>query len=344
MTPHQIKRAQGALSPYVETIAMLGLADVNTSPSDEDAQTRLSEIERRLGALEATAKAIEASARTIETTVRDMRRLVGPFAVSLPDNRLLVHTIHSTLLMVDANDLIITPQLAIYRRWEPELTDVIWNSCRPDTVFVDVGANIGYFTILAGASIRNGGKGRVIAVEPNPDCLPFLQRNLIINWSMCPIDIHTVAAGDAPGDVWLAYPPERTANAHVSAPGQDVEGERRRQVRIEPLDAIVPEGLAVDILKIDVEGHEISVFRGAERVISRSPNIRIVMEWSPVQMREAGVPFDEVRGGLERLGLVARKLPAFGSLDHLTPENSPLIDIDRLSDLAYDNILLTKQA
>jgi FkbM family methyltransferase len=316
---------------------MLGLADVNTAPSDDETLKRLSEIERRLGVL-------EASARTVETTVRDMRRLVGPFAVALPDERLLVHTIHSTLLIVDARDLIITPQLVIYRRWEPELTDVIWNSCRPDTVFVDVGANIGYFTVLAGASIRNGGKGRVIAIEPNPDCLPLLQRNLIINWSMCPIDIHTVAAGEAPGEVWLAYPPERTANAHVSTPGQDVEGERRTRVRIEPLDAIVPEHLAVDILKIDVEGHEISVFRGAEGVISRSPHIKIVMEWSPVQMREAGVPFEEVRSGLERLGLVARKLPPFGSLDNLTPENSALIDIERLSELAYDNILLTRKA
>lgn len=321
---------------------MLGLADVNAAPSDELTQTRLSEIERRLEAIEATAKAIEASARTTETTVRDMRRLVGPFAVSLPENRLLVHTIHSTLLIVDANDLIITPQLAIYRRWEPELTDLIWNSCKPDTVFVDVGANIGYFTILAAASIRNGGKGRVIAIEPNPDCLPLLQRNLIINWSICPVDVRTVAAGAEPGEVWLAYPPERTANAHVSTPGQDVDGERRTLVRIEPLDDIVPADLAVDILKIDVEGHEISVFRGAERVISRSPNIKIVMEWSPVQMREAGVPFDEVRSSLQRLGLVARKLPPSGSFDHLTPENSPLIDIDRLSDLAYDNILLTR--
>jgi FkbM family methyltransferase len=316
---------------------MLGLADVNASPTPEDTQVRLGDLERRLAV-------IEASVRAVETTVRDMRRLVGPFAVALPDNRLLVHTIHSTLLMVDANDLIITPQLVIYRRWEPELTDVIWNSCGPDTVFVDVGANIGYFTVLAGASIRNVGKGRVIAVEPNPDCLPLLKRNLIINWSMCPIDIHTVAAGEAPGDAWLAYPPERTANAHVSTPGQDVEGERRRQVRIEPLDALVPEALAVDILKIDVEGHEISVFRGAQGVIARSPRIRIVMEWSPVQMREAGVPFDEVRDGLARLGLVARKLPPFGSLYNLTDENSPLIPIDRLSDLAYDNILLTKQA
>ena len=86
------------------------------------------------------------------------------------------------------------------------------------------------------------------------------------------------------------------------------------------------------------------MFRGAERVISRSPNIKVVMEWSPVQMREAGVPFEEVRAALERLGLVARKLPPFGSLDHLSEDNSPLLPIEKLSDLAYDNILLTKQA
>jgi FkbM family methyltransferase len=308
-----------------------------------DADTA-SSLDRRLGDMERRLAHIEASARSIEDTVRDTRRLVGPFAASLADGKLLVHTTYSTLLIVDSSDLIITPQLVIYRRWEPELTELIWNSCHTDTVFVDVGANIGYFTVLAGSRIRDGGKGRVIAVEPNPACLPLLERNLVINWSMCPIEVHKVAAGAAPGEAWLASPASRAANAHISAAGEDAEIEQRTAIRVETLDSLVPESLAVDILKIDVEGHEISVFRGAERIIARSPDIKIVMEWSPGQIAAAGVSVAEIQANLRRLGLVARRLPRGGSLHQLTLENSPLIPIDRLSDLAYDNILLTRQA
>lgn len=316
---------------------MLGVVDADPASSTALLDQRLGEMERRLAN-------IEASARTIEDYVRDTRRLVGPFAASLADGKLLVHTTYSTLLIVDSNDLIITPQLVIYRRWEPELTELIWNSCHTNTVFVDVGANIGYFTVLAGSRIRDGGKGRVIAVEPNPACLPLLERNLVINWSMCPIEIHKVAAGAAPGEAWLASPTARAANAHISAADEITDFEQRTAIRVETLDSIVPAGLAVDILKIDVEGHEISVFRGAERVITQSPNIKIVMEWSPGQIAAAGVAVEEIQTNLRRLGLVARRLPKGGSLDQLTLENSPLIPIDRLSDLAYDNILLTRQA
>lgn len=296
----------------------------------------LADIERRL-------RAIEARAETIERDVRDTRRLVGPWAVTLADGKLLTQTLNNALLIVDSTDLIITPQLVCYRQWEPELTDLFWNSCRSDTVFVDVGANIGYFTVLAGLRIHAGGTGRVIAIEPNPECCALLQRNLVINWSMCEIELHKVAAGAEKGAAWLTYPADRAANARLSVES-DEAGERGFRAPMLPLDDIVPEGLAVDILKVDVEGHELEVFEGAERVIAQSPDIRVVMEWSPKQMKEAGVSAEALAVTLTRLDLVARRLPETKTLAGLTPENSPFIRFEELSRMAYDNILLTKRA
>src|SRR6185437_5529015 len=263
----------------------------------------LSHIEQRLARIEARTQAIEQYAA-------ETRRLVGPWAVSLADGKLLVHTLHSLLMIVDSTDLIITPQLVVYRQWEPELSQLLWNSCRGDAIFVDVGANIGYFTVLAGSRIHAGGNGRVIAIEPNPECCSLIERNLIINWSMCPIELHKIAVGAQSGEVWLSAPNDRAANAHLSFGEAETSGERRFRVPMQTLDSIVPEGLAVDILKIDVEGHELSVFHGAHRVIAQSPNIRIIMEWSQKQMEEAGIPAATLQCKLESLGLVARRLPA----------------------------------
>src|ERR1700744_6213383 len=152
------------------------------------ADDTLSHIEQRLAR-------IEARTQVIEQYAAETRRLVGPWAVTLADGKLLVHTLHSLLMIVDSTDLIITPQLVVYRQWEPELSQLLWNSCRSETVFVDVGANIGYFTLLAGSKIHAGGSGRVIAIEPNPECCALIERNRIINWSMCDITLHKVALG-----------------------------------------------------------------------------------------------------------------------------------------------------
>jgi FkbM family methyltransferase len=295
----------------------------------------LAEIERRLAA-------VEAQARVVEQYAYETRRLVGPWAATLGDGKLLVHTLNSMLLIVDSTDLIITPQLVCYRQWEPDLTELFWNSCRPDTVFVDVGANIGYFTILAGLRIHAGGTGRVIAVEPNLECCALIERNLVINWSMCEIALHKCAVGAEKGAVWLTHPTDRTANARIST-ASDEAGKTGFRAPLERLDALVPEGLAVDIMKIDVEGHEIWVFKGAERVVAQSPRLRIVMEWSPKQMKEAGVPAAAMADCLASLGLVARRLPVSKSLDNLSQENSPLIPFDELSQMAYGNILVTKR-
>jgi FkbM family methyltransferase len=297
----------------------------------------LSHIEQRLAR-------IEARTQVIEQYAAETRRLVGPWAVTLADGKLLVHTLHSLLMIVDSTDLIITPQLVVYRQWEPDLSQLLWNSCRSDTVFVDVGANIGYFTVLAGSRIHAGGQGRVIAIEPNPECCALIERNLVINWSMCPIELHKIAVGSQSGEVWLSSPNDRAANAHLSFDEEEISGERRFRVPMQALDAVVPEGLAVDILKIDVEGHELSVFHGANRVITQSPNIKIIMEWSQKQMEEAGVSVQALQYKLKSLGLVARRLPSSKTLNDITLENSPLIPFDELSRMAYDNILLTKGA
>jgi FkbM family methyltransferase len=286
---------------------------------------------------------LEGRLQDLTHMVAEVRSLIGPWAVNLADGHLLVHTMHKLLLIVDSLDLIITPQLVVYRQWEPEITDLFWNSIRSDTVFVDVGANIGYFTCLAGARIHAGGEGTVIAVEPNPRCYELIERNLLINWSMCPISLHKAALGAESGEVWLTSPLNRAANAHVSKEHGNVDVSSSFRVPMTTLDAIVPEDRQVDILKVDVEGYEASVFMGARRVIARSPNIKIIMEWSRDQMHDAGVSPGAMYDLIATLGLAPRKLPTSRSLLDVTDENSPLLSLDELDRLSYSNILLTKR-
>ncbi|MEQ1539180.1 MAG: FkbM family methyltransferase [Sphingorhabdus sp.] len=223
----------------------------------------------------------------VTAKVDELRLLVGPFGVTLADGSLLTQTIHGVKFFLDPDDLIITPQMVIYRQWEADLSDLFHRLCTPDTVLVDVGANFGYFTVLGANLIGNRGSGQVFSFEPNPKLAALARRNLEINWSMAPIEFHEKAVADFSGNVTLHIPQGHGANASLSAPDQfDCEACVVPAVR---LDDVLPADLAIDLLKIDVEGHEIGVLRGAQNMIARSPNLHLVMEWSQRQMQQAGI-------------------------------------------------------
>jgi len=224
----------------------------------------------------------------VRSEVHAVRQLVGPFAATFPDGSMLCQTIHNNKYFVDPDDLIITPQMIVYRQWEASLSEFVSRLCTPDTIMVDVGANFGYFTCLAGTLIGPHGSGRVFAFEPNPKLARLLRTNCEINWSMAPITVHQAAVADFTGSAHLQIPTSHGANATLSqlAPGSDAQSVEVDIVRI---DDIIPVDLKVDLLKIDVEGHELKVLLGAQETIARSPDIRIVMEWSMPQIRDAGI-------------------------------------------------------
>lgn len=267
--------------------------------------------------------------------VQDIRRLVGPFGVRLDDDQLLVQTLYGTKYLVDPHDLIMTPQLVVYRQWEADLSRFFVRRQRPDLKFVDIGANFGYFTCLMGAGIGGSGSGRVWAVEPNPKLLKLLRANALINWSMCPIDIHPVALGAGEGTVQLCVPADRAANGSLTRSGGAQD--QLVDVPLRRLDDLVPRGTAIDLVKLDVEGHEYGVLAGARRVIAESPRIEIVMEWSSQQMTDAGYPLPDMLRLIEGLGLRIMRIPEGDA----APEPYP---VDRLGAGAYDNVLLVKKA
>ena len=221
-----------------------------------------------------------------ETTLA-VRQLVGPFAATFPDGSMLTQTLHGVKYFIDPEDLVIAPQMVIYRQWEADLSALFRQFCTRDSVVIDVGANFGYFTCLAATLIGPGGAGKVFAFEPNPKLAALLRRNMEINWSMAPVMLHEAAVADFDGRVVLHIPREHGANASLSPPElANVDTVDVKSVR---LDDIIPSDVAVDILKIDVEGHELGVLEGARALIARSPAIKVIMEWSRSQMALAGV-------------------------------------------------------
>jgi FkbM family methyltransferase len=302
------------------------------------AQLRLEAALRQVLELSLKLGEVQGTLARVERCLAEVRSLVGPMGVPMPGGEMLVQTLFGIKYLIDPNDIIMAPNLIIYRQWEPDISDYFWRNFTPDTVFVDVGANLGYFTCLGATRIGRASKGQVFAVEPNPSCLKLLERNLVINWSMAPVSLFRGAVGDIEGRVQLAVPHNRAANASLSIDAQRRDDTELVDVEIKRLDQILPTGLAVDFMKIDVEGHELAALKGASDVIGRSPNLRIVMEWSPSQMQEAGYPVTALIELIGQMGLRAFRLSDAGAL---AEGKATQLGWEAMCGMGYDNVILT---
>lgn len=174
----------------------------------------------------------------------------------------------------------IQSRIYFFGLWEPCLTRWISQSLKSGDVFVDCGANIGYFSLLA--SQRVGSEGAVIAVEMSETIMSQLKRHLAVNGTTNVV-CHAVALGESYGSATVFRGPRENVGGTSTVEGRsghDVEG----VVPMVPLLEIVPEALRsrVRSLKIDVEGAEASVLRGIPDigVLSR-PDIEVVVEITP---------------------------------------------------------------
>lgn len=147
----------------------------------------------------------------------------------------------------------------------------------PGDVFLDVGANFGMYTAIAASILEENGS--IHAFEANPQVYRFLQKTLLANNLQSPRHKATnIAAGPSNGVVDFLYDPERLGGGRMAFPAEDQSSLIKLSSPMAPLDALVDDGVTVDIVKIDVESHELSVLQGMRRIVERSPHIRLLIE------------------------------------------------------------------
>lgn len=151
-------------------------------------------------------------------------------------------------------------------KYEPDVRAALLHFLKPGSTFLDCGANIGYFSVMAGAVV--GPNGSVIAIEANPNTYKLLQRNLIVNGIGTAINC---ALTSLPGEIEL-FMPRSGGDVYSSlrkgglVTGNDVETFR---VVGRTLDEVVLslKLSRVDVMKIDIEGAELDVLRSASHLM-----------------------------------------------------------------------------
>lgn len=171
------------------------------------------------------------------------------------------------------------------REWQPEIWESLAPALQPGSVFIDVGAHIGYFSLKA--ALKVGPTGRVVAFEPNPETLALLRDNVAANRTQN-VTVEPVACTDREQMLTLYAAP--TANTGISSLARSTadiskDAPRAYSVRGRRIDDVVRElNLSrVDAIKIDVEGAEAFVLRGAVDTLRRF-HPKVVLEVVAAQL------------------------------------------------------------
>lgn len=187
--------------------------------------------------------------------------------------RLLVHERRET----------ISNFVRLHRTWHRQVTAFMVGFLDEGDVFVDVGANIGYFSVYAGLCV--GKSGKVHAVEPDEDNALLLEANLALN-NITGVEVHRVAVSDEAGQGTL-YRGNFNAGAHSLLAKPDLKA--GVQVRVTNLDELLRGEATPKLIKIDVQGLELRVLGGMTELLSRSGRQPyILMELSPVDLALSG--------------------------------------------------------
>lgn len=170
------------------------------------------------------------------------------------------------------NDFLIFEQLGREGLYESETSRFFLTTVEPGQCFVDVGANNGYYTLLAAS--RVGPEGSVMSFEPNPEAFQRLTRNVELN-RLKNVRTFQVALSDGTREGQLFCPAEGDGLSSLTP----LPDSRPIAIHELPFDSL-PCPRRVDVVKIDVEGAELDVLKGMERTVAANPRIKVVAEWN----------------------------------------------------------------
>jgi FkbM family methyltransferase len=231
------------------------------------------------------------------------------------------------VLMVRADDNDIGKTILRTGQWEEHVTGALRDHLRSGNGFLDVGANIGYFTAIAAQIV--GSTGRVVAVEPMDKNLQLIYATVERN-RFAQVQIHPFAAADR-DDIVAISTMGGSSNGEIVRDWARADRPLFAQTR--RLDDLLAGTRKVDVVKFDIEGYELHAWRGFKKILERDRPI-VLSEFHPKCMREnAQIEPLEYAEALLRFGTV--------TVLHFNGKRSSCVDSESLTRLwAQEDVTL----
>ncbi|MPM40137.1 hypothetical protein SDC9_86776 [bioreactor metagenome] len=188
-----------------------------------------------------------------------------------------------------ANDKYIGQRIAL-EKYEPYETQLILRQTKKGNTIIDVGANIGYYTVLLADKV--GRTGKVYAFEPDKINFEILEKNIEAN-HLKNVEIINAAVGSKAGKLKLHKSKENLGDHKLYGNDKEIE-----EVKIIKLDEYIKE--KVDLMKIDTQGWEPEVIGGAKNIINKNRPV-IFLEYSPASYKMAKLDGQKMMRNLRKI-------------------------------------------
>ena len=184
-------------------------------------------------------------------------------------------------------------RLLFYGHYEPDVEETLKRILNDGDVFIDLGANEGYFSVIAGKAA--GKTGHVYCIEPQERMWPIIFRNMYYNgighYTLLPY-----AIGEDSGDIELTLSPSINTGASSAVSSMRTRLWRRQTALMRPLDEICTslEIEEIKLMKVDIEGFELNALRSASVLLSRHKIKNVLIEIHPRQLKQLHQSTNEI--------------------------------------------------
>ncbi|MBI3861455.1 MAG: FkbM family methyltransferase [Planctomycetia bacterium] len=244
-------------------------------------------------------------------------------------------------MALDPDDTVVSPRLCVEGSFEHLETELVLNEVRAGDIVVDVGANIGYYTLLFAR--RVGPAGHVYAFEPDPRNFSLLKRNVLQN-GYDNVTCVPCAVSERSGSLRL-FRNDGNRGDHRIYDSHD--GRQVIETACLALDDFFADvARPVNFIKMDIQGAEARAWRGMQRLIANSaPNLRIVTEFWPRGLTLCG---DDPRQFLNQLLALGFDVDVIDEATHrilpADPESLLLrLPVEPDHDLLFTNLLCRRR-
>ena len=229
----------------------------------------------------------------------------------------------------------------VFGSWEPVISAYLQKNLKAGDIFVDVGANIGYYTVLAARLVKDAGK--VYSIEASPRIYELLRDNVARN-AISNVEAINLAATDQPCTIpiWIGNEDNLGQTTIVESMSGRASGAVETMIEGRPLGEIVPlqDLLAARIIKIDVEGAEWMVLQGMKDLLPQlSDRTEIFVEACVGSLSKFGITIGEYLAVFREAGFEAFMVdsqlnepyfPVENADRAISPLPSPFPDVDMI--------------
>jgi len=245
-------------------------------------------------------------------------------SIYMGNNRILTKLFDNSRILLDSRDLSLTPVISLLYIWEPAVTKLYLDLLKEDSIILDIGANVGYFSIIGARKSR---KGKVYGFEPIEHTFKLFRDSTYANSFHKIITPLKLAVSDKEGYLNMAN--KYFMNGGNAIYDKDDIGDRViEEVKSTTIDRFCNlAGVSkVDIIKIDVEGHEDKAYEGMKETIKNN-DLKIIMEFSQFRYEKPKEFFDRIKEDFKYIYLI-----------NGATESYKLVRITNYEDLKFDRI------